>query len=139
MAEPPAVRETLDHLAELLRQLPEEDKAQFIQVVTKFSGPLPPPEDFAQYERTLPDTANRIVTMAEKALDGVIADAAQARRNERLLLNGSTVVSLALLGVAAVATWLENVAIAIPLGLGGSLTAVVRYLFEWLKSRHTPQ
>ena len=136
MAEPP---EVLDQLTELISQLPEEEKAHVLQIATKFSGPLPPPEDFARYEHTLPGTADRIVTMAEKALDGAIEDEAQARRNEWLLLNGSTIIGLALLCVAALATWLGNFTVAVFLGLGGPLAAAARYLFDWLKSRHTPQ
>jgi uncharacterized membrane protein len=36
--------------------------------VSLFSGPLPPAEQFEQYERVLPGCADRIVTMAESAL-----------------------------------------------------------------------
>lgn len=35
----------------------------------KFSGPLPKPEHFGQYERVLPGTAERILKMAEKEQD----------------------------------------------------------------------
>lgn len=39
-----------------------------------FSGPLPPPEDFEAYERVLPGTTDRIITMAEKSLDSRISN-----------------------------------------------------------------
>ena len=66
MAELPKVQETLDKLTEQLEQLPEKDRAEFIQIVTKFSGPLPPPGDFAQYEETLPGAGDRIVDDSRK-------------------------------------------------------------------------
>lgn len=39
-----------------------------------FSGPLPPPEDFEAYERVLPGSTDRIITMAEKSLDSRISN-----------------------------------------------------------------
>jgi uncharacterized membrane protein len=35
-------------------------------VTTSYAGPLPPAADFANYERTLPGTAERIIVMAEE-------------------------------------------------------------------------
>lgn len=53
---------------------------------------------------------------------------------------GSTATSVAVLVIAGVATLLELPIIAIPLGLGGTVSLIARYLFNWLKSSsdHTP-
>jgi uncharacterized membrane protein len=49
---------------------PEESrKAEIIQAaiaISRFSGPLPPPEALAQYEQILTGSANRIIRMAEQ-------------------------------------------------------------------------
>ena len=139
MARPPAVQETLDQLTEQLGQLPDEDRAQFIQVATRFSGPLPPPEDLKMYEDTITGLGDRIATMAEKALDAEIADAARARSNERLRLYGSIAAAFALLGVAALAMLLNNGTVAIFLGLGGPFAGALYYLFDWLRVRDSSQ
>jgi uncharacterized membrane protein len=34
--------------------------------ISRFSGPLPPPEELAKYERILPGSADRIIRMAEQ-------------------------------------------------------------------------
>lgn len=48
------------------------EKPEFRRVVQVFrkhhSGPLPCPEDYAEYERVLPGSANRILQMAEASL-----------------------------------------------------------------------
>jgi len=59
----------------VLSTLPKEKRelirsAIFAMVEERqFSGPLPPPEDFAKYEENLPGAADRILNMAEKQLD----------------------------------------------------------------------
>lgn len=56
---------------EVLKSLPKE-KREVIQSVMvameqrAFSGPIPPPEDFAEYNKVVPGAANRILEMAEK-------------------------------------------------------------------------
>jgi len=47
---------------------PEEKRAAIIQtsLISQFSGPLPPPEELAKYDRILPGSADRIIRMAEQ-------------------------------------------------------------------------
>lgn len=67
--------ETPVDLNAVLSTLPKEKRelirsAIFAMVEERhFSGPLPPPEDFAKYEENLQGAANRILSMAEKQLD----------------------------------------------------------------------
>lgn len=62
---------------------------------TEISGPIPPPDVLADYERLLPGSANRIIRMAEaeqahrhalqsKAIDARIIDANAARKEARM-------------------------------------------------------
>lgn len=60
---------------EVLDDLPKEKQQIILKSVLSFrrremySGPLPPSEDFGNYEKTLPGAANRILELAEKQLD----------------------------------------------------------------------
>lgn len=52
-----------------LSKLPADIRGQLLTIIKEqsfFSGPLPPPELFEQYEQILPGSANRILEMAEK-------------------------------------------------------------------------
>lgn len=57
-------------LDEVLEGLPKEKREIIISALSvhqkTFIGPLPAPEDFAEYEKILPGSTNRILTMAEK-------------------------------------------------------------------------
>ncbi len=60
---------------DILQELPEEKRNAIvatmmaIQEERSFSGPLPPPDYLAEYEKTLPGAPDRIMTMAEKQVD----------------------------------------------------------------------
>lgn len=63
-----------DELEQLLELVPNEkrDRANAIVAIVResmFSGPIPPPEQFGQYETILPGSADRILKMAEKQQD----------------------------------------------------------------------
>ncbi|MBL4597036.1 MAG: DUF2335 domain-containing protein [Robiginitomaculum sp.] len=51
------------------KNLPPKEAQHVLSVVQShlFSGPLPPPESIAGYEKVLPGSADRIITMAEKS------------------------------------------------------------------------
>lgn len=64
------------NLDSLLKLVPEDKKEQASAIVAvvkesmvAFSGPIPPPEQFEQYETILPGSADRILKMAEKQQD----------------------------------------------------------------------
>lgn len=67
------VGDELERLVELVPKEKKEKANQIISVVKEsmiaFSGPIPPPEQFEQYERILPGSADRILKMAEKQQD----------------------------------------------------------------------
>ena len=50
---------------EVLDKLPEHVRVAAVEAAS-FSGPLPPPSIYGEYERTLPGSAERILVMAEK-------------------------------------------------------------------------
>ena len=62
------------NLNEVLKSLPEDKKkiitnAFFAMERSTFSGPIPPPELFKEYEEVLPGATERILKMAEKQQD----------------------------------------------------------------------
>ena len=105
------------------------------RIEKSFSGPLPAPEDFEHYNKVLPDAAHRIMAMAENEQQIRADGQAGMLANDRRRINGATGIGLALIGVAGLATWLGQPVIALPLGLIGTLTALVRHITAWVDDR----
>ena len=58
----------------VLESLPEDKRDVIMSALyaieqKSYSGPLPAPEDFAEYEKILPGSTDRILKMAEKQVD----------------------------------------------------------------------
>ncbi len=120
-------------VAAVATRLSDEQKSQLVQALSisrSFSGPLPPPEDFERYNQVAPDAANRILTMAEKEQQIRADGQAGAIRNDGRRINGAIAMGIALIGVAGLATWLNSPLIALPLGLVGMVTVLIRQLLE---------
>lgn len=136
--------ESKKELVDFVRNLPEKRRQDLVDVLAvntriekTFSGPLPPPEDFEHYNKILPDAAHRIVAMAEKEQQIRAEGQAKMLANDRMRISGATGIGLALIGVAALATWLGQPMVALPLGLVGTLTALVRHFTAWAERRRT--
>lgn len=65
------------NLNKVLEKLPKEDRetvvSAFYAMERTYSGPLPAPEDFALYEKTLQGSASKILQMTEKQMEHRIA------------------------------------------------------------------
>lgn len=104
------------------RRIDERERQLELQVQSShYSGPLPQPADFMQYESVLPGASDRILSMAEKEQDARIADQMKAMslaekelnanidiENKKLAhadkgLNFAFVIIILLFAVAAVA------------------------------------
>lgn len=106
---------------------------------TVHSGPLPAPADFEKYDKTLPGAAERILSMAE-AEQKIRIDATQAlTANDTRRIHSATIVSILLVLVAGLATWLGNAWIAVPLGVIGIVGSIARTLFNWWSRGRDPQ
>jgi uncharacterized membrane protein len=68
---PDVLKEIEEEEPDLLKPLPSKQKERLgYLLAAKFHrGPLPPPEDIAAYDKYIPDGADRIMRMAEKALE----------------------------------------------------------------------
>lgn len=51
--------------AQIIDRLPKNIKTQMVIQSSRFTGPLPPPEQLKGYEEVLPGAADRIIKMAE--------------------------------------------------------------------------
>lgn len=65
--------EMVHNVNKVLEELPKEKRdiiySAFYAIEKSYSGPLPPPEDFASYERTLPGSMNKILELTERQVD----------------------------------------------------------------------
>ncbi len=61
-------------LEKMINELPKEEKEKFVAAIYAYekkswSGPLPSPEDFERYEKVLPGSMDRVLTIMEKQAD----------------------------------------------------------------------
>lgn len=102
--------------------------------VTTHAGPLPSPEDFAYYNQTLPNAAERIMAMAEKQQQSRAKGQDRVLANDRLRILGAVLFDIGLLAVVITAIIHNNTIVAV-LGLGGVITFVLQQIRDWLKPR----
>ncbi len=90
-------------------------------IENSFSGPVPSPEILEKYEKTLPGLANRLIKMAEKEQDLNNAHISHSLGNETKKIYATTIVTIAITAVAALAILynysLEAVIIIVSLSL----------------------
>jgi uncharacterized membrane protein len=58
--------------AEIVDRVARRVNREFRRIITSYSGPLPQSSEFGAYEQVLPGAADRIMSMAEKALDAQV-------------------------------------------------------------------
>lgn len=123
---------TSAELSENWDNLPEERKKAEIAfaIEESWAGPLPSPEDFKMYEDTLPGAAERILCMAESQQQFQREVLLQSSDHTKRRINRSFWVALGLVAVAGIAAWNGFTGIAITLGLGGPISALIRSLIE---------
>ena len=114
----------------ILEGLPEEQKAQVLQLLklSVFSGPLPPPEAFEHYERTLPGAAQAILKMAQRNQEITAEGVSGQLRNERYSIVGG--ISLAVFTTLA-SGWAIHQGLEWPAAVGiGTTFGIVRMLIR---------
>ena len=125
--------------AKIIPASPDEDAPLEIHRVETYSGPLPTPADFENYNRVVPGAAERILGMAEREQQIRADGQAKILANDKKRINGATLLGFVLLIIAGIATWQGIALIAVPLGLAGVMITVLRRLFAWLDSRAKPK
>lgn len=67
-AKPETAVEVIDKVEPLILSLPQEKQTALRQIITsiQFQGPLPPPAMMEDYDRIIPNGANRLVVLLEK-------------------------------------------------------------------------
>lgn len=127
-------------LTQLVASLPDDKKIKLhkfleISIETTFSGSLPSPEDLKKYEEVKQGLADRFMAMAEKEQQIRADGQAGILANNRLRINRATLLGVGLIVVAGMATWLGHTIIALPLGLAGTVTTLLRQIMDWLDQR----
>lgn len=105
------------------------------QRMVHYSGPLPPADELSRYDEACPGAADRIIGMAEKALDlqgaSMEGNIGLAKRR----INASVMVSGGMLLVAGLCVIYEPAWLALPLSGTGILTLLARELFRKVRSK----
>ena len=121
----------VDNIDKVLEDLPKDKRdiiySAFYAIERSYSGPLPPPEDFAKYEQNLPGSMDRILTLTEKQVDHRIE---LENKEVKLDIRGQ-IIGAALVALFGVLSFLlamfdhENVA----LGMGVTTVISVAVIF----------
>lgn len=121
-----------NELDRLIALVPKDKKKQANAIVSvvkesmvAFSGPIPPPDQFEQYERVLPGSADRILQMAEKQQEHRMAIEKEAiskslNHNKR----GQTFGFIAMLLMLALSVFFVFFGMKVWAGIIGSITIV---------------
>lgn len=128
------VEQQLDSILSSMKNLNDVQRGQIVARVTQvvqseaFSGPLPHPRHFAQYDAVLPGGADRILTMTEKVVDSNIAVTQKAQKNDQFyrmtgMFIGATILLL-LIVLCFIAGIYEHTALAAIL-LGSTVVTAV--------------
>ncbi len=91
-------------LEKIIQDLPNEEKDKFVAAIYAYekkswSGPLPSPENFERYEKVLPGSMDRVLTVMEKQADHRMAEEtkeqdARIRQTKTGQLIGASLVTL---------------------------------------------
>lgn len=122
--------EESDKVGEILSRLPDDTPPEVVELITQsalFSGPIPPPAMFAQYEEALPGAADRIMKLAENEQEIRRRDNGWILLNDSFRVGGSIIVSLALIGAGVYCGVIDQPELGGALGVSGAVTGVVRY------------
>ena len=132
--------------AEFYEALPDNVKL-LVRQAASYSGPLPPPSMYREYEEVLPGAADRILTMAEKDQDGRQKWEQQALDNaDRGLWRGQCYGFIIALVSVSASVYLAaqghgaTLAVAVLLGGGGIAGLLGSFIKEIRKpSKNGPQ
>jgi len=97
-----------------------------IQCVSSYSGPPPPADELRRYENVLSGTADRIISLAEGAVDFQRELLKENSTFSKRRLTASTIVSLSFIGASVIAIIFDPPWLSIPLGIGGIATLAFR-------------
>ena len=125
--EPPA-EDIMPMLASVLLDGGETSDTASFAVWAGMSGPLPPPWILEGYNETIPDGANRIMTMAEMGQTAMIADRQEQRRAERRGQIFAFLCVLAILGTGIVLMAIGQVLAGLLLSVPGLAAVVIAFV-----------
>lgn len=152
--------EDVEHLQELagkLQGFPPDVRVQVMGAImqgqsgefqmthrTMRKAPIPPPDEFAEYESILPGSADRILALTEREQGGRITASTMELNNERsfimndrLRAGGSIFVSVLMVALAAFCAYIQQPILAGVFGTTGILTTVLRTVLQWLAPKET--
>lgn len=98
-----------------------------------FSGPVPSPEAISQYKKEYADAPRIIFEMANRESTTKEAYVKGNLRNDRLKIIGSFTGYFGVLGLSALAMFLDKPTVAVTLGISGAVVFLLRILQQFLE------
>ncbi len=118
-----------DSLDGIISRLPPNTPLDVVEKITQmvaYSGPIPPPHMFAQYEQIQPGAADRILSLAENEQGIRKRDNGWFMLNDSFRVVGSIFVSLALVGAGVYCGMIGQPELGGVLGASGAVSGVVK-------------
>ena len=114
---------------ELLQQLSRVETT-LLRVKSSYSGPVPSADMAEGYEKLLPGSADRFLTMAEQKQSLLHQQEMESLKNDTRRIRGSTLVSLSLTGAAVFAIWAGHPIAAVFIISVAFSPTIIRALFR---------
>lgn len=118
----------LEKATDIIAKRGDSVSGELVYVQASYSGPLPPPLYFQQYDDTLPGAAERLLALLEKEQQTRAAGQAGVIANEKRRINVAAILGVGLLGIIGLAVWLGNPVAAVALGAIGAVAGLGRQL-----------
>ena len=101
-------------------------------LLLRYEGPLPPSDEFRNYEDVYPGSANRILGMAEKSLDLAENYLNVLRRR----IDASTILGLAMIVLTGFLGWRGyETGVILPIGLSGVVLSLLKWIADLFTNR----
>jgi len=117
-------KQTQGQLGNNPSRIPENDSGAIS--TAEYSGPLPPPTMFKDYDIILPGAAERIISMAEKEQSIREHDNTKTLENDRLRIKGSIFISILLVLAAVFCAYINQPLVGIALVGSGVIVGIIR-------------
>ena len=122
--------DAVQDMQEVIDKSPESTTKEISAIIAEnhssFSGPLPPPDMFRQYDQVLPGSADRILSLAENEQSIRKQESIRILKNDATRIWGSILVSLALILAGVACAYLGEPILGGVFGLSGIFSGLIK-------------
>lgn len=135
-------------LEKIISGLPKDEKEKFVAAIYAYerkswSGPLPAPEDFERYEKVLPGSMDRVLTIMEKQTDHRMEEERKEQDARIRQTKTGQIIGASLVGLFGIFSFVLGMFshdhVATGLGVGSAISLAVIFVLKqvpaWLSEK----